>query len=202
MGEYNLDPRFRVGVFHQGTLKGRAVYQGMKRVTLTVVAVLLAAPVAANAKGGVIFDRYPDVQAVGSSMSFTVMTMPPRSGLRPLVAFSDEKSARVVRIRATRTDLHGIAYGSVRLPSHGPWDTLITVGGKPVAPSDSEPFRVGVGLTQTIPSADAQRAAASPAPADRHGGGGGTWLWLTSAAAIGSALLVAAMRRRGRWGAA
>ena len=196
MGEYNLDHRLRVGGFHHlaGTWEGHAVYQGMKRVTLTVVAVLLAAPVSAHAKGGVIFDRYPDVQDVGSAMTFTVMTMPPREGARPLVSFSNPKTGEVVRVRATRSDLNGIAHGTVRLPSHGPWDTLITAGGEPVVPNDSVPFRVGVGLTQTIPAADAgERSAPSE---------GFPWLWALSLSTIGSALLVAVMRGRGRWGAA
>lgn len=164
-----------------------------------VLAACLAAPAGAGAKGGVIWDRYPDVQAVGSAMKFTVMMNfgKPIEGVRPLITFRNKSGGQVVRVRGTRSDLNGISYGTVRLPAKGPWDTRITVAGKQVLPPDAEPFRVGVGLTQTIPSADQQHAAAP-----RADGGVSAWLWITSAAAIGSALLVFVMRRRGRWGAA
>jgi hypothetical protein len=155
----------------------------------------LLLPAAASAKGGVIFDRYPDVQKVGSPMKFTVMTFRNREGVRPLVTFRNSTTGEVVRVRSSPTDLHGIAYGSVRLPSMGPW--LSAIAG--ADPRDSEPFRVGVGLTQTIPAADADLARA---PARTRSDGADIWLWLTSAGAIGSALLVLVMRRRGRWGAA
>jgi hypothetical protein len=164
-----------------------------------VVAACLAAPAGAGAKGGVIWDRYPDVQAVGSPMTFTVMMNlgKPIEGVRPLVTFRNQHGGQVVRVRGTRSDLNGISYGAVRLPAKGPWDTRITVAGKAVLPPDAEPFRVGVGLTQTIPSADQKRGAASgdSEPAS-------PWLWILSAAAIGSALLVFVTRRRGRWGPA
>jgi hypothetical protein len=164
-----------------------------------VLAACLTAPAGAGAKGGVIWERYPDVQAVGSPMRFTVMMNfgKPIEGVRPLITFRNERGAQVVRVRGTRSDLNGISYGTVRLPANGPWDTRITVAGKEVLPPDAEPFRVGVGLTQTIPSADQQHAAAP-----RADDGTSIWLWITSAAAIGSALLVLVMRRRGRWGAA
>ena len=168
----------------------------MRRTCALVLAACLLTPAAASAKGGVIFDRYPDVQDVGSPMRFTVMTMRPREGIRPLVTFRNSKSGEVARVRTSRTDLNGIAYGTVRLPSTGPWQTRITIAGRSMAPGDSEPFRVGVGLTQTTPAADAAKPL-PPAPSDRL-----PWLWITSAAALGSALLVLAMRRRGRWGAA
>jgi hypothetical protein len=164
-----------------------------------VLAACLTAPAGAGAKGGVIWDRYPDVQAVGSPMKFTVMMNfgKPIEGVRPLITFRDRSGGHVVRVRGTRSDLNGISYGTVRLPARGPWDTRITVAGKGVLPPDAEPFRVGVGLIQTIPSADQQRAGAP-----RADDGMSAWLWITSAAAIGSALLVLVMRRRGRWGAA
>ena len=164
-----------------------------------VLAACLAVPAGAGAKGGVIWDRYPDVQAVGSPMKFTVMLSFGKTieGVRPLITFRDQRSGQAVRVRGTRSDLNGISYGTVRLPANGPWDTRITVAGKAVLPPDAEPFRVGVGLTQTIPSADEERAAAP-----QSGDGMSAWLWITSAAAIGSALLVFVMRRRGRWGAA
>jgi hypothetical protein len=158
------------------------------------VAACLAAPAAASAKGGVIWDRYPDVQSVGSAMNFTVMLNWGRTieGAHPLITFRNATTGEVVRVRGSRSDLNGISYGTVRLPSKGPWDTRITVAGKAILPADAEPFRVGVGLTQTISFANTT------------GGGdpGVPWLWIWSVAAVGSALLVFVMRRRGRWGAA
>jgi hypothetical protein len=123
---------------------------------LALVACLLA-PAAASAKGGVIFDRYPDVQKVGSVMKFTVITFRNREGIRPLVTFRNSATGEVVRVRPSPTDLNGIACGSVRLPSTGPWGSAIAGAD----PRDSEPFRVGVGLTRTIPSADTERWASA-----------------------------------------
>jgi hypothetical protein len=162
------------------------------------VAACLVVPAAASAKGGVIWDRYPDVQSVGSAMKFTVMLNWDRriEGAHPLVTFSNSQTGEVVRVRGSRSDLNGISYGTVRLPSKGPWDTRITVAGKEVLPPDAEPFRVGVGLTQTIPSANELAARSGQEDAAVP------WLWIWSGAAIGSALLVFVMRRRGRWGAA
>jgi hypothetical protein len=180
----------------------------------------LAAPSAAGAKGGVIFDRYPDVQAVGSPMKFTVMLFD-RRDVRPLVTFRDSKTGAVVRVRASRSDLNGIAYGTVALPSHGPWATTVSVNGRTIREGDAEPFRVGVGLTETIPSADAERAAGGPGGTDgastaqdgsanggaataqdgSANGGASAWPWIALAAAASAALGFVLHRRR-RWGAA
>ena len=130
----------------------------MKRALVLALALCLLVPAGAGAKGGVIFDRYPDVQAVGSQMRFTVMLFN-RRDVRPLVTFRNSKTGEIVRTRASLSDLNGIAYGKVALPSTGPWATTISVNGRPIFEGDAEPFRVGVGLTQTIPSADAERAA-------------------------------------------
>ena len=163
---------------------------------LGLIACLLA-PAAASAKGGVIFDRYPDVQAIGSPMKFTLMLYN-RQGVRPLVTFRSRGS--VVRVRASRSDLNGIAYGTVRLPSHGPWETEIAVGGRVVMEGDAEPFRVGVGLTETIPSANEERARVPAAKTDATAAV--PWLALAAGAAVASGLALALIRRRRRWGAA
>jgi MYXO-CTERM domain-containing protein len=172
----------------------------VSRACALALAVCLAVPAAASAKGGVIFDRYPDVQKVGSAMKFTVMTFRNREGVRPLVTFRNSKTGQVVRVRTGPTDLNGIAYGSVRLPSTGPWQTAV----QGADPHDSEPFRVGVGLTQTIPSADAERARAAQtgSPADASGdGSAGSLPWIALALAASAAGAFALHRRR-RWGAA
>jgi hypothetical protein len=166
-----------------------------RRAFALVAVACLAAPAAAGAKGGVIFDKYPDVQAVAAPMKFTVMYG--HSNARPLVTFRNSKTGEVVRVRASRSDLNGIAYGTVALPSHGPWLTTVSANGQPVFfEGDSEPFRVGVGLTQTIPAADAERAAAAP-PTDR----GSVWPWIALALAAAAAAAFTLHRRR-RWGAA
>jgi hypothetical protein len=182
----------------------------MRTVTLAVVAMLLTVPAAAQGKGGVIFDRYPDVQAVGSPMRFTVMVQrgpgapsqptKPLEGARPLVTFREKRTGVAVRVRASRSDLNGISYGTVRLPSKGPWDTRITVAGHLAAPDDAEPFRVGVGLTQTIAAADAGEPAVGGSAQPGHLGGRA--LWLAGAVAVGAALVTGVMHRRRRWGAA
>jgi hypothetical protein len=181
----------------------------VRRTLVVALALCLLAPAGASAKGGVIFDRYPDVQAVGSKMKFTVMLFN-RRNVRPLVTFRDAKTHEVVRTRASRSDLNGIAYGSVALPTHGPWMTTISLNGRPVFEGDAEPFRVGVGLTQTIPSADAERRAADAGAAGSPSGDGrgsatdrGTsaWPWI-ALAALASAAAAFALHRRRRWGAA
>ena len=182
-----------------------------KPIVVAALAAALAVPSTAAAKGGVIWDRYPDVQRIGSQMRFTAMVMDaggsgpmrPIEGVRPLVSFRNSATGQVVRVRASRSDLNGLSYGSVALPARGPWDTKISVAGRKLAPNDSQPFRVGIGLTQTIPAADAARPKATDGGrSSADDGGAPVWLWITSAAALGSALLVLVMRRRGRWGAA
>ena len=109
----------------------------MKRALVLALALCLLVPAGAGAKGGVIFDRYPDVQAVGSQMRFTVMLFN-RRDVRPLVTFRNSKTGEIVRTRASRSDLNGIAYGKVALPSTGPWATTISVNGRPILEGDAE----------------------------------------------------------------
>jgi hypothetical protein len=179
----------------------------MKRIALAVTAGLLAVPALAQAKNGVEFERLPDTAKLGQKIKLTVMVMPdgPSSanggrrfeGRHPLVTFRSS-SGRVVRVRMGPADLNGIAYGAVAFPDHGPWSTELSVGNVLRMPAEhSEPIRVGVGLTQTIPAADASRPrTVAPEPS------GFPWAWVLSLGAIGSALLVLLMRRRGHWGAA
>lgn len=187
----------------------------MRRALAFALALCLLAPAGASAKGGVIFHEFPDAQAVGAKMEFTVMLFN-RRDVHPLVTFHNPKTGEVVRVRASRSDLNGIAYGAVALPSHGPWQTGVSVGGRPLfSEGDSEPFRVGVGLTRTIPSVDEERAAkatranarpatASGASADSRASaerGASAWPWIAIAAAASGAAAFALHRRR-PWGAA
>jgi hypothetical protein len=206
MGEYNLNQRLRVGVFDQaGTSEARAVYPGMRRATVIMIGALLMAPALAQAKAGLEFDTYPDTAQPGEKINFTVMAFrepppggPPRAqpepiaGRHPLVTFRSQ-SGRVVRVRVAATNTDGIAHGSVAFPDKGPWTTALKVGDElQLGAERSEPIRVGVGLVQTTP------ASRAPTPAT----GDFPWVWVLSLGAIGSALLVLVMRRRGHWGAA
>jgi hypothetical protein len=150
----------------------------VRRACVLALALSLLAAATASAKGGVIFERYPDVQALGSRMKFTTMVM--REGIRPLVTFTDRATGDVVRVRGSRSDL--------------------TIGGRPYLPGDSEPFHVGVGLTQTIPSADAERRAAPASVASAGGDGSAAWPWIAAAGAaltFASALVLIRRRPRG-----
>src|SRR3954454_21653457 len=173
--EYSLNPRLRVGLFGQtlGTCDGRAVYTGMRKATLFIISILLAAPAAAHAKGGVEFSGYPESSSPGKPISFTVIAYrdPPASrgvghaivGAHPLVTFRS-KSGRVIRVRASKTDLNGLGYGKVAFTDKGPWTTELRAGSLQQGPELSEPIHVGTGLTQTIPSADSQRSKPLAAP--------------------------------------
>jgi hypothetical protein len=217
MREYSLNQRLRVGVFHRisGTCRARAVYTGMRRASLLVTSILLAVPAVVYAKAGVEFDTYPETSKVGNPISFTVMAFrePPgggRSGpstgephpvvgAHPLVTFRS-KSGAVIRVRASKTDLNGIGYGTVTFTDKGPWTTELHVRGVHIGSEMSSPIHVGTGLTQTIPPADAQRSSKPASAPDQTSGF--PWVWVLSLATIASALLVLVMRRRGRWGAA
>jgi hypothetical protein len=178
----------------------------MKKIALALAATLLAVPALANAKTGVEFDQYPDSAKPGEKINFTVMALPEGpsaggpsrfEGRHPLVTFRS-RSGRVVRVRASAADLSGIAYGEVAFPDRGPWTTEMSIGGViQSAAEESQPIRVGVGLTQTIPAADATRPRTAAPDA-----GSFPWLWVLSLGAVGASLLVLLMRRRGHWGAA
>lgn len=183
----------------------------MKKIALTIAAALLALPALAHAKAGIEFDQYPDNAKVGEAIPFTVMAMnePPSGGhaprpvvgRHPLLTFRSD-SGRVVRVRASATDLNGLAYGKVAFPDKGPWSTELRIGDRmEIGPEMSEPIHVGIGLTQTIPPAKPHQIAPKPAPAPADSSGA-PWVWIFSLGAIGSALLVLLMRRRGHWGAA
>ncbi|HEX4718029.1 MAG TPA: hypothetical protein VH300_05830 [Thermoleophilaceae bacterium] len=186
----------------------RAVYTGMRRATLIITSMLLAVPAVAHAKAGVEFDTYPEKSQVGTPISFSVIAFrdPPPSGgsahpvvgAHPLITFRSA-SGRVIRVRASKTDLNGIGYGKVAFTDKGPWTTEMHVRGVHIGSEQSSPISVGTGLTQLIPSADSHHPKAVSTPDETSGF---PWVWVLSLATVGSALLVLLMRRRGRWGAA
>jgi hypothetical protein len=179
----------------------------MRRATFLAIGALLMAPALAQAKAGVEFEKYPDTAKPGEKIDFTVIAMDeggpggpghaPKAivGRHPLLTFESD-SGRVVRVRASATDVNGIAHGSVAFPDQGPWTTALRIGDRiNIPPERSEPIHVGIGLTQTTPPA---KPTPTPAPAPASF----PWVWVLSFGAIGSALLVFVMRRRGHWGAA
>jgi hypothetical protein len=178
----------------------------MRRATLLIVSVLLAVPALAHGKAGVEFDQDPELAKLGTTIGFTVMAFrdPPSSGgemrpvrgAHPLITFRS-KSGRVIRVRASETDLNGIGYGKVAFTDKGPWTTEMHIRGVHVGQEFSQPIDAGAGLTQTIPAADASRAEEP-----RTDDGGFPWVWVLSGASILAALAVAGMRRRGHWGTA
>src|SRR5881409_2714559 len=130
-GEYNLDPRLRVGLFVRsgGTGRRRAVYTGMRKALL-ITMILAALPAVAHAKTGVIYQKDPETVKVGDRIHFTVVTMQepgsptgtakPVVGIHPLVPFRSG-SGHVIRVRASRTDASGMGRGSVVFTDKGPW---------------------------------------------------------------------------------
>src|SRR3954468_20200098 len=124
----------------------------MRTATVLTIGALLAVPVAAQAKTGVEFDKYTDSAKVGEKLHFTVIAFDenhrgPGGRLlairdqRPLVTFtsrsgrvvrprlrSRSRSGRIVRTRASKTDLNGLAHGTVAFPDKGPWETTLHIG--------------------------------------------------------------------------
>lgn len=105
-------------------------------------------PAAAAGKGQLMFDEFPDARPVGSKIGFTAMANAP--DMQPLVGFTNTTTGEAVWTWSSRADLNGLSYGSVRLPSTGPWRTQVIVGGvATVLPGDSMEFELGRGLTES-----------------------------------------------------
>ena len=178
------------------------MYTGMKRVTLTIVAVLLAVPALAHAKVGLEFDRNIEQQQPGESQTFSVMVMNEPAdpmggrpeaiaGVRPLVTFRNDATGQVIRVRASETDSEGIATGHATFPAAGPWSAMLSVAGHVLGGSDR--FH---GFTLAAPPA-AKPAAAPPRRSASGSSGFPGWLLSFPAAAI-FALGVWWLRRRPR----
>lgn len=176
----------------------------MKRITLTVVAVLLAVPAGAQAKAGIEFDNAIETQKPGDSQSFSAIVInepsdpmggepKPVVGVRPLVAFHNETTGKVIRVRASRTNSEGFGSGSVTFPDAGPWTATLYVGGKRFG---GEQQWQTFSLTRA-PAAPAAAAPAPRTPADPDDGGLPTWLLSFPAAAL-AALGIRRLRRRPR----
>jgi hypothetical protein len=159
------------------------VYRDMNRVTLTVVAVLLAVPALAQAKVGIEFDRDIQTQQPGDRQTFTVIIHSSGGGGgHSLVSFTNVATGKVIRARAASD-----GSGSVVFPDRGPWSSSISIGGKPV----EQPIRA-----PTFQLAPAPARAAAPPPSD-DGGGFPAWLLTLPAAGL-AALGIWLVRRRPR----
>ena len=107
------------------------MYQSMKRITLTVVAVLLAVPALAHAKAGVEFDRDIAAQKPGDQLSFTAFVHG-SSGGPPTVSSHNTRTGKVIHVKTVGTS-NPESRGSVRLPDRGPWTVTMSVNGRSVA---------------------------------------------------------------------
>ena len=179
----------------------------MKRITLTVVAVLLAVPALAHAKAGIEFDNAIESEKPGDRQNFTAMVMheptdpmggepQPVAGVRPLVTFRNDHTGKVIRVRTSRTNGEGIARGSVTFPDHGPWTTTLSVNGKPFGDAiHGQTFELGPPHLRIVGTME---PPADPPPAHRDGGGGlPAWLLTLPAAGL-AALGIWFARRRPR----
>jgi hypothetical protein len=170
----------------------------MRRITLAVVAVLLAVPALAHAKVGIEFDSPIEAQKPGDRQNFTAIVMSepsdpkggepqPIEGVRPLVTFRNDRTGKVVRVRTVHTNGEGITRGSVVLPDRGPWTASVAVAGHVFSER---------GGGQTFELAPPE-APGHPAPVADDDGGFPVWLLSFPAAGL-VALGIWRLRRRPR----
>jgi hypothetical protein len=155
----------------------------MNRVTLAVVAVLLAVPAAAQAKAGIEFPTEPQAK---TEQTFTAFIHGSGGGGTPTVTFRNRSTGQVLRVRTAPLDRNGQAMGTVVLPDRGPWTATLSLNGKVVSAGDGQGF-----------GATAPPAQAPPAKTDDGGGGFPAWL-LSIPAALLAALGIRHLRRRPR----
>lgn len=141
------------------------MYRGMKKVTLAVVAVLLAVPAGAYAKAGIEFPQEPQSQ---TRQDFSAFVHGSSGGARPLVTFRNQTTREVIRVRTSPMNRNGVASGSVTFPDTGPWTATLSVNGKVVSRGD------GIGFQATAP----------PAKPDPPTGGFPFWLLTLPAAGL------------------
>ena len=160
------------------------MYPGMKRLTLTVVAVLLAVPALAQAKSGIEFDRNIEFQQPGSQQTFSVFIHGSGGGAPPTVSFRNTRTGKVIEARTVRTDEMN-SRGSVTFPDSGPWSATLSIGGR----SLGDPM---IGSEFKLAAAPAKPAAAPTPPS----GDDGFPLWLLTLPVAGLAALAIWLTRR------
>jgi hypothetical protein len=121
----------------------------MKRITLTLVAILLAVPVAASAKVGVELQGAPEKLQPGDTTDMTVMLMREDgqlpSGARPLVTFTNAATGERLLVRGSRS-VDGISHAKVAFPSRGHWDLEIS-GVRGLLEEGPQGFSIGTAAT-------------------------------------------------------
>ena len=157
----------------------------MNRVTLAVVAVLLAVPAVAQAKAGVEFPTEPQTK---KEQTFTAFIHGSRGGGTPDVTFRNRSTGQVLHVRTSPLDRNGQAIGTVVLPDRGPWTATLSLNGKVVSRDDGQGFDA-----IAAPAAPAQ----TPPPASDADGGPPAWL-LTIPGALIAAFGIWYLRRRPR----
>jgi hypothetical protein len=157
----------------------------MNRVTLAVIAVLLAVPAVAQAKAGVEFPTQPHAK---KEQTFTVIVHGAGGGGRPLTTFRSDSSGQVLRVRTAPLNRNGESMGTVVLVDRGPWTATVSLHGRVVSPGGGPGF-----VATPVPAPP----AAAPPAADHSDGGLPAWL-LTIPAALIAAFGIWLLRRRPR----
>jgi hypothetical protein len=180
----------------------------MRRITLTVVAILLAVPAVAAAKVGIEYTQDPATVGPGEKMALNIMIlkepknpagpraqMTPAVGAHPIVTFRSE-SGRVVRVRGHAANQDGVSRASVRLPDAGPWTASMRVPGVSVAEGGGhmEPFKLGTMDATSDAAVDEVVRPPAHAPVQSHDEGSATWWILLGALAALGGLTFTAIR--------
>jgi hypothetical protein len=178
----------------------------MRRITLTVVAILLAVPAAAAAKVGVEFTKDPATAKPGEAIPINIMIMgeskdpmagdmAPIVGARPLATFRSE-SGKVVRVRGAKSNENGISAATVTFPDKGPWTGTLDVRGEVLAEGGGNMGTWTVGEALAPPVAKTVETMKPPAQTPTVGGGTSGLLigWILLGGAAVAALAFTAMR--------
>lgn len=160
------------------------MYPGMKRLTLTVVAVLLAVPAVAHAKAGIEFDQDITTQKPGEEQGFTAFVHG-SSGGPPTVSFHNSRSGKVITVKTVRTNDPGIGRGFVRLPDRGPWRVTMVVNGRSIGEVMGQTFELGPPKLRVMGTMEPP----PDPPSTTSGSGGGFPFWLLTLPAAGLAAL-------------
>jgi hypothetical protein len=169
----------------------------MRRITLTVVAILLAVPAAAFGKVGVEFAKDPVTASTYEAIPFNIMIlreprdpsvdgMTPITGARPVVTFKSA-TGEIVRVTGSRSDRQGMSDAVATFPDKGPWTGSLTVPRERLAESggDLGTFRIGFDGTPAPAKAGApKQPPAATTPASASSGSAIVWILLGAGALL------------------
>jgi hypothetical protein len=163
----------------------------MKRLTLTVVAVLLAVPALAHAKAGIEFDQDITATKPGEQQSFTAFVHG-SSGGPPSVSFENTRTGKVIHVKTVPANGPGTARGSVTFPDRGPWMVTMSVNGHSVGDAiHGQGFELGPRKVRVMGTMEPP-----PDPPATPSGDNGFPLWLLTLPAAGLAALGVWFARR------